>query len=592
MAVTFPTDYDEVYLDGVGTFEMTDEFSVSCWIYTTEDNREKTQVIVGNAGQKNNFWRGWGFYLDTLNRLSARLIHSLPHNYIHTRTLSSIPLNQWTHVAFSYDGSGKAAGIRLYINGELGEAEIAFDQLYKSIYPVTSGSHERKARALRVGKSYRSFTGEIGFFKGRLDEMRIYNRSLSSLEMAWLAEAVKQSETLALEHKIAKEPTLVKKREELRQLRAERLEVLDTVTEVMVMEDMPENRPVFVLNRGVYDQPAYEVEMGTLSTILDYSGREPEGRQGLAQWLFDEKNPLTARVAVNRYWQLIFGRGLVSTPQDFGSQGALPSHPELLDHLAVKFRDSSWDLKALVKEIVMSYTYRQSSKASASSREQDPANIWLSHSPSYRLPAEMIRDNALAASGLLAGEVGGPSVKPYQPEGLWIELGNFSHELLRYKEDEGKNLYRRSLYTFIRRTSPPPFMTNFDVPNRDRCTVQRESTNTPMQALNLLNDPQFVEAARALAVRIQKEGEAGLEAQLTFAFRAATGRRPSAEELVVLNGLFEAEKERFQQSPTDARQLLSIGNYPNEENLGLATTAALAVVANTILNHDEAYMKR
>ncbi len=593
-AITFPAGYDEVYLSDMGLFEMTEPFSVGAWIYLTEDDREKTQVIVGNAGEKNNFWRGWDFYLDTLNRVSTRLIHSLPHNYLHQRSQNAVPLNTWTHVAFTYDGSGKAAGVELFMNGLPIASEVAFDNLYKNIHPVKVGNHELNNTPLRVGKSYRNYTGESGFFKGKLDELMIFDRQITPLEIQWIADVtdIKDEAQLLEEYKITQQRPVKKIKRELQQLRTARLELMNPIMEVMVMEETPENRPMHVLNRGVYDQPKHTVEMATPTKVLAFSEEFPANRLGLSQWLFNEKNPLTARVAVNRYWQLIFGRGLVSTPQDFGSQGALPSHPELLDYLAVSFRENGWDLKALLKEMVLSHTYQQDSRATAELMEKDPLNSWLSRSSSYRLPAEMIRDNALKASGLLVEKIGGESVKPYQPEGLWIDLGNFSHQLLHYKEDEGDKLYRRSLYTFVRRTSPPPFMTTFDVSSRDKCVVQREQTNTPLQALLLLNDPQFVEAARVLAVSMQKEGGDDLSNQITYAFRSATGRKPQPKEIALLSELFEKEKTRFQQNPKAAKEVLAIGNYPLDKAVNRMTTAALATVANTILNHDEAYMRR
>jgi len=352
-AITFPAGYDEVYLSGMGVFEMTEPFSVGAWIYTTEDDREKTQVIVGNAGEKNNFWRGWDFYLDTLNRVATRLIHSLPHNYIHNRSQETIPLNTWTHVAFTYDGSGKAEGIQLFVNGLSTASEVAFDNLYKNIHPVKVGNHELNNTPLRVGKSYRNYTGESGFFKGRLDELMIFDRQITPLEIQWIAEVadIKDEAKLFEAYKIAQQRPVQKIKRDLQKLRTERLTLTDPVMEVMVMEETTENRPMHVLNRGVYDQPKHTVEMATPTKVLAFSKAFPANRLGLSQWLFDDKNPLTARVAVNRYWQLIFGRGLVSTPQDFGSQGALPSHPELLDYLAVSFQENGWDLKALLKEV-------------------------------------------------------------------------------------------------------------------------------------------------------------------------------------------------------------------------------------------------
>ena len=593
-AVTFPAGYDEVYLSDMGLFEMTESFTVGAWIYTTEDDKEKTQVIVGNAGEKNNFWRGWDFYLDESNKVAARLIHSLPHNYIHNRSQKSIPLNRWTHVAFTYDGSAKAKGIQLYINGVNAVGEVVFDNLYKNIHPVKVGNHELNNTPLRVGKSYRNYTGESGFFKGKVDELMIFERAITPLEIQWIAdvEEPKEEGELFETYKIAQQRPIKKIKLDLQRLRTKKLELMEPVMEVMVMEETPEVRPMHVLNRGVYDQPKHTVEMATPTNVLAFPSDLPKNRLGLSKWLFSKENPLTARVAVNRYWQLIFGRGLVDTPQDFGNQGALPSHPELLDFLAVNFQKNEWNLKGLIKRMVLSHTYRQSSIATPEIMEIDPTNKWLSRSTSYRLSAEMIRDNALAASGLLTKKVGGKSVKPYQPEGLWIDLGNFSHELLHYKEDEGSDLYRRSLYTFIRRTSPPPFMTTFDVSTREKCMVQREQTNTPLQALILLNDPQFVEAARVLAVRMQKEGGAEIAEQITYAFRAATGRKPQTQEIALLSDLFEKEKVRFQQAPKAAKEVLKVGKFPLDKTVNRTTTAALAVVVNTILNHDEAYMRR
>lgn len=263
-----------------------------------------------------------------------------------------------------------------------------------------------------------------------------------------------------------------------------------------------------------------------------------------------------------------------------------------MDWLAVDFMENGWDVRRLLKQMVMSQTYRQSSEASPEQREKDPENIWLARGASYRLPAEMIRDNALAASGLLIQKVGGESVRPYQPPGLWIEKGNFSHKLLNYKITRGDSLYRRSLYTFVKRTSPHPAMTAFDAPNRDICIVKRENTNTPLQALVLLNDPQFVEPARVLAERIQKEKPQDVGSQINYAFRLSTGRKAKEKEISLLKELYEKQLQRFTEKPEEAKELLSFGDSPRSEELDVHKTAALAVVSSTILNHDEAYMKR
>ena len=574
----------------------------ACGSTPSKKKAGKTQVLLGTAGNKNNFWRGWDFYLDDSNRLNARLIHSLPHNYLHVRSRDSISLNTWTHVAFTYDGLGKARGLSLFMNGRKAASTIEFDQLYKSIYPVKNGAHlPDPDRAIRVGKSYRAFTGENGAFQGRLDDIQCFNAALSALEIGLTSNLLKTKELnqnpdqykdLLQAHFLKKQQEIRKIENELRSLRGKQLELINPVTEIMVMEELQNPRPTFVYNRGVYDAPMHEVQTGTPLKILPFPEDFPKNRLGLAQWLFHPDHPLTARVTANRYWQMLFGQGLVSTPQDFGVQGSLPTHPDLLDWLAIHFRETQWDVKALLKTIVMSNTYRQASEAPPELIEKDPNNLLLARGPSYRLPAELIRDNALAASGLLVKKLGGESVRPYQPEGLWIEKGNFSHKLLRYKLTKGDSLYRRSLYTFVKRTSPHPFMTTFDAPNRDVCTVQRENTNTPLQALVLLNDPQFIEAARALAERMQEEGGGQLQDQIQYAFRLVTGRRPKPKEIALFEELYHKQVQRFRDDPKSADELLSVGESKTNTTLDKSNTAALAMLASTMLNHDEAYMKR
>ena len=549
---------------------------------------------MGTAGEKNNFWRGWDFYVDTSHHLCVRLIHSLPHNYIHIRTKEKISPDKWYQAAFSYDGSGKAGGLSLFINGENAESDIQYDRLYKNIRTVGSGAHQQINRPIMLGKSYRAFTGEKGIIKGKLDDIYIFNREISTAEVKLLfnpdTKEFKQKDLI--DHYLANAPKVKNLKAELQGLRTERLNFIDPIPEVMVMEEMEKKRSMFVLDRGQYDMPKHEIGIGTINSVLEFPEDLPRNRLGFAQWLFLPDNPLTARVTVNRYWQLFFGKGLVKTPQDFGSQGALPSHPELLDWLAIEFMQSGWDLKALHKTIVLSATYRQSSASTNEQQEIDPQNIFLARGPSHRLPAEIIRDNALAASGLLVQKVGGESVRPYQPEGLWIEKGNFSHKLLRYKISKGDSLYRRSLYTFVKRTSPHPAMIAFDAPNRDVCTVQRENTTTPLQALVLLNDPQFVEAAKVMAERMQKEGGSKLEEQISFAFRLSTGRKPKPEEVNILKKLYENKLSRFQQHPDEANALLEVGEYQLDTKLDKTRTAALALLSSTLLNHDEAYTKR
>jgi hypothetical protein len=594
----FRGEYDELYLGKIPNFEWTESFSGGMWMNTSKKEVDKTQTLMGTAGQKNNYWRGWDFYLDESNRLNFRIIHSLPHNYIHIQSVDSIEINTWKHLFFTYDGSGRAAGVKLFIDGMEAVATVRFDQLYKSAKTVNYGSDVPVDRAVRVAKSYRAFTGEDGVFKGIIDEISLYGSSLTELEvMAVFQGNNKQTvpnhsdDAVFRQHWINKQPQVQAYKMELKSLRDAWLKAMNPVKEVMVMEEMETPRTTFAYKRGSYADPMYQVTTGTPEILGQFPEDLPQNRLGLAKWLFQEDNPLTARVTVNRYWQLLFGTGLVSTPQDFGVQGALPTHPELLDWLAVYFVESQWNVKQLLKLIVLSNTYKQSSKVTEEEWNQDPQNVWLARGSSYRLSAEMIRDNALAASGLLVSQVGGSSVRPYQPEGLWIDKGNFSKKLLRYKITPGDSLYRRSLYTFIKRTSPHPAMTAFDAPNRDVCMVKREKTNTPLQALVLMNDPQFVECARVLAAKLQKETD-GLENQIIYGFRSVTGRRPTKEEIEIFTDLYNTQLKRFQKDRKAVNEILSVGQYPTDTKLKKPETAALAVLTSTMINHDEAYMKR
>ncbi len=368
----------------------------------------------------------------------------------------------------------------------------------------------------------------------------------------------------------------------------------DTLDDIplMVMQELKTPRQAYVLRRGLYDQPAEPVNPGTPKSIGAFPPELPPNRLGLAEWLLDPANPLMARVTVNRFWQQMFGTGIVATPYDFGSQGALPTHPELLDWLAIRFVEDGWDAKALLKYIALSAAYQQSCELRPGLMEQDPENRLLARAPRLRLSAEMIRDHALAISGLLNSEVGGPSVKPYQPEGIWEETtGGGGGSTASYIMDEGEKLYRRSMYTFWKRTVPPPSMMSFDAPTRDFCTVQRQETSTPQQALVLLNDPQIVEACRVLAYRAVEEGGAGIRERIAFMFRLATSRQPGESELESLVEYFGSELARFRQRPDAAASFLSVGQYPQKELLPAPEMAAYALLANAIFNLDETITK-
>jgi len=372
-------------------------------------------------------------------------------------------------------------------------------------------------------------------------------------------------------------------------LEARRQSLLKSVPTTMVLREGP-RRDTFILVRGQYDRHGEKVTAGVPGSLPPVSAKWPVNRLGLARWLVDSKHPLTARVAVNRVWQQLFGRGLVATPEDFGVQGSRPSHPALLDFLASEFRDGGWDVKRLLRLIVTSHTYRQSSRLGREDLRRDPENIWLARASRLRLSAETIRDQALAASGLLVEQLGGPSVKPYQPEGLWKEIAGGASGAYRngYQPDRGPGLFRRSLYTFWRRTIPPPMMATFDAPSREACSVRRGRTNTPLQALALMNDTLFVEAARQLAVRVS--GEPSIESRVERAFVRVLGRRPRAVELQVLVTSFLRSRARFRAEPELGRRLMSVGASPSAEP-GVATVAELAALVTTchvILNLDEA----
>ncbi len=364
-----------------------------------------------------------------------------------------------------------------------------------------------------------------------------------------------------------------------------------TPVEVMVMKDSTWKRPTYVLTRGVYDAHGEQVDIGLPPDILPYDSTiYGNNRLGLAKWLFDKKNPLTARVFVNRLWQEFFGRGLVKTAGDFGMQGELPSHPELLDWLAVDFRDHGWDVKRLVKQIVMSATYRQSSAVSKEKLAVDPDNILLSYGPRVRLTAEGVRDLTLASSGLLVPEIGGPSVKVYQPKGIWESSTSGRGILARYVQDHGDKLYRRGLYSFIKRTVPPPGMLVFDASNRDQCEVNRMTTNTPLQALVLLNEPLILEAARVFAERLMQEPTPS-EQKIEQAFQAIICRKPRPEERTLLKNYYEAEKLGFTQNPDKAATFVQAGEYPQANVSDVVSLAALMQVVHTIYNMDEAITK-
>ena len=521
-------------------------------------------------------------------RLTARLFRHWPGNAIGVTTRQTVPKETWTHIAVTYDGSSRASGLRIYLNGKSAEVEVARDRMVKGI-----GQH-----TLVFGQRFR----DRGFKGGRIDDLAIFARDITPLEVAQLFDGHSLADALAQPQ--AREAELrtyylsaidAPTREAARRLseaRAQKISAEDAQFEVAVMEEMPKPRPAYVLFRGQYDARKTEadrVSRAPPASLPTYPINMPLDRLGLARWLTQPEHPLTARVAVNRLWSQFFGKGLVETADDFGVQGRPPTHPELLDWLARDFIQSGWNVKALVKRIALSNVYRQASALRPDLRERDPQNFLLARGPSYRLSAENIRDLALAASGLLDDRIGGPPVSPYQPGDLWRESNTMSPA---YRQSVGKDLYRRSLYTVWKRTAPMPNMTVFDAGSREVCIARRQTTNTPLQALVLLNDPQFVEAARVLGERILKEGGTSTSERIRFVFRLLAVREPTPKESQILSTLYEEQREQFRKEPAQAESLIKLGESKPDASLPAVELAAATILAQTVLNLDATIWKR
>jgi hypothetical protein len=389
---------------------------------------------------------------------------------------------------------------------------------------------------------------------------------------------------------LAQEPANKELMEQATKLTKEIADIENSIPTALVMEELPQPRDTFILIRGEYNKPGEKVTAATPAVLPPMRDDLPRNRLGLAQWLVDPANPLPARVTMNRHWQLLFGTGLVRTAEDFGSQGEPPSHPELLDWLSAEFISSGWDVKAMLRLLVTSETYRQSSRLTPALQQRDPDNRLLARGPRFRLQGEFIRDQALAIGGLLTARIGGPSVKPYHPPGLYEQVTAGSGTNV-YVPSKGDDLYRRSLYTYWKRSVPHPAMLMFDAPFREACTLRRPRTNTPLQALNLLNDPTYVEAARMLAQRMMLEGGDTPETRLKFGFRLALAREPRSLEIAVLKSAWERGLKDFQADTASAAELLKVGEAATDLRLDTAQLAAFTIVASTILNLDETVTK-
>jgi hypothetical protein len=570
-------------------FRASDPFTIGLWVNIPGQLKKGVVFHQGSLHLTYGF-RGFHLVVDG-SRLILEMVHTAPYNAITEFSATDIPIDKWIYLAVTYDGSSKASGYKLFKDGKELPTIVDQDKLYKDILFTD--------HSIQPGIQFGAWERGKGLAGGKAHSIMIFNRELSSIELLRLfnAEAVAAisnkapAELSSAEHlqlleyyfSIVSAPQKTE-RKKLQSIRAAYLDSIESVKEIMVMEEMPVARKTFVLNRGLYNDPTVEVSPDVPKSILPMPKDLPRNRLGYAKWLTAPDHPLTARVAVNRYWQMYFGRGIVKTSEDFGNQGQMPSHPELLDWLALEFQRTGWNVKALQKLIVMSNTYRQSSIASPELQSKDPENVLLARGPALRLTAEMLRDNALLASGLLNKQIGGRSVNPYQPEGLWSING------AEYYQDSGNNLYRRGMYTIWKRSVPNPTQATFDVGIRSSCITRRQNTNTPLQALIMLNDPTFLEASKVLGESMT--AAPNIEQAITDCFLKLAGRRPVDKELRLLLALRDIELKKFRKDPGKINGWLKPGQYTTSKTMDQAVLAANTVVASTIMNSDASITKR
>ena len=570
----------QLALGDVARFGYFDKFSFSFWFSAESDGTLLSRMTPVEEGD------GYALNLHE-GHIQVNLVKRWLDDSMRVETQETVAPGGWHHLAVTYDGSRRASGLAVYIDGQAAQLRVHHDFLNQTM---------ANDQPLRIGAGHAPF-------RGLVDELRIYDRDLQREEIAILATADSINAIVAepaagrtpgqaakireyyLAHQAEEE--LRTAYQTLRDARSHRSRLLESMPTVMIMREREAVRSTHLLRRGQYDQPGDEVTANVPAALPPLDETAPRNRLGLAQWLVDPGHPLTARVAVNRYWQNFFGLGIVATPEDFGLQGARPTHPELLDWLATEFVGSGWDLKAVCRMIVLSATYRQSSAAGAALLQRDPGNLLLARGPRFRLPAEMIRDQALAASGLLVEQLGGPSVKIYQPEGLWLEIASDT----QYDLAQGQDLYRRSLYSYWKRTVSPPSMATFDAPSRETCIAQRPLTNTPLQALAVMNDVTYVEAARGLAERVLREVPGAPAERIERAFRLVASRRPTAAEQGTLERGLQSYLLHYRQHPEAAEELTHAGQSAGGAEFDRPELAAYTIVASLILNLDESLSK-
>jgi hypothetical protein len=561
----------------VANFEYNEPFTFAAWI---KPDAPKGAIL----SHADDFMEGQGHGVYLIDgKIRLHVIFRWSDLGLRVETEDPVKLHDWQHVLVTYDGGMKAAGVHIYVDGRPQKLKVLFDEL---IWPM------KGKRPFRIG------AGAGLRFEGDIADVRVYNREMTAREAAVvsLLDAVPQIASMAPKSRTQEQADKLhycfldtalsldmrSVREEMLAAKRDYDQYLKKVPTSMVMSDMNPPRETFVLKRGAYDAHGDKVEPGILSVFPAINPSWPSNRLGLARWLVDRGNPFTARVTVNRFWQMYFGNGIVKTVQDFGSQGDPPANQDLLDWLAVEFMESGWNVKALQKTIVMSAAYRQQSKVTPELLQRDPENRLLARGPRLRLGPDMIRDQALYFGGLLVEKIGGPPVKPYQPPGLWQELAGGQG----YQTDKGEGLYRRTLYTYWKRTVAPPFMINFDSPNREVCTVNQVRTNTPLQALNLMNDVAFLEAARKLAERMM-HADASTDRRIDFAWRLTLGRSATTQEKQVVRDTLDRFERRYRAEPQAAEDYVASGESPRDKTLDTAELAAYTAAASLILNLDE-----
>lgn len=579
---------------GLAGFAADDSFTIASWI---RHDRDDSMAIASRIDDAADF-RGWDLVVEQ-GHLAFHFVERWPDRAFKVVADPKLEAGRWHHVAVTYAGSGRSDSVRLAIDGRIVSTKATTDNAI--------GGSPIADQPLRIGRRSASLP-----FYGAIDDLRLFAAPLDSEELSALARGEEPrglAELLAIPVEARDEatrdllrrrwladvdPASLSLRQELVALEAERTAIEQQIPRTMVMAELDPPRPTHLLIRGQYDQLGEAVEPGLPEALVPGIASSPTeqtdrlSRLDLARWMTSDDHPLTSRVAANRLWEMLFGTGLVETSEDFGIQGSAPSHPELLDHLAFELIDGDWSQRRLLRRIVLTSTYRQSSYASHEGLERDPNGRLLSRGPRHRLNAETVRDNALAIAGLLETRSGGASVMPYQPEGLWEDVSVERRE--KYVVGNGADLYRRSMYTFWKRTCPPPTMASFDAPDRETCVVRRARTNTPLQALVLLNDPTYVEAARVLAESLLSESRDD-RARLELAYLRAVCRQPSDAEARVLLDLLGEARARFAADPSAADKLTSIGRSPRPATLDPVELAAWSVVTDVILNLDETVSK-